>query len=111
MKHKMKLHNGPFESIKNGTKTVEMRLNDEKRQLINIGDTIEFENRITFEIIRVSVIGLVKFKNFDELYNSFDKLVIGYNIEDIANPLDMEKYYSKEEITKYGVLAILIKLI
>ena len=111
MIHKMNLHDEPFKKIKNGTKTVEMRLNDEKRQLINIGDTIEFENRITFEIIKVSVIGLVKFKNFDELYNSFDKLVIGYNIEDIANPLDMEKYYSKEEITKYGVLAILIKLI
>lgn len=111
MIHKMNLHDEPFKKIKNGTKTVEMRLNDEKRQLINIGDTIEFKNRITFEIIKVSVIGLVKFKNFDELYNSFDKFVIGYNIEDIANPLDMEKYYSKEEITKYGVLAILIKLI
>ncbi|MBB1548964.1 MAG: DUF3850 domain-containing protein [Clostridiales bacterium] len=31
MKHEMKLNNEPFERIKNGTKTIELRLNDEKR--------------------------------------------------------------------------------
>ena len=31
MKHEMKLNNGPFEQIKNGTKTIELRLNDEKK--------------------------------------------------------------------------------
>ena len=31
MKHERKLNNGPFERIKNGTKTIELRLNDEKR--------------------------------------------------------------------------------
>ena len=42
MKHEMKLNNGPFERIKNGTKTIELRLNDEKRQLLKIKDLIEF---------------------------------------------------------------------
>ena len=32
MLHKMKLNENPFERIKNGTKTVEFRLFDEKRQ-------------------------------------------------------------------------------
>ena len=41
MKHEMKLNNGPFERIKNGTKTIELRLNDEKRQLLKIKDLIE----------------------------------------------------------------------
>ena len=36
MKHEIKLNNGPFERIKNGTKTIELRLNDEKRQLLKI---------------------------------------------------------------------------
>ena len=31
MKHEMKLNNEPFERIKNGTKTIELRVNDEKR--------------------------------------------------------------------------------
>ena len=38
----MKLQEDPFERIKNGTKTVEFRLYDEKRQTIQIGDEIEF---------------------------------------------------------------------
>ena len=42
MIHKMKLQEDPFERIKNGTKTVEFRLYDEKRQTIQIGDEIEF---------------------------------------------------------------------
>lgn len=28
--HEMRLHNDPFVLIKNGTKTIELRLNDEK---------------------------------------------------------------------------------
>ena len=32
MLHKMKLNEGPFERMKNGTKTIEFRLYDEKRQ-------------------------------------------------------------------------------
>ena len=34
MIHKMKLHNGPYELIKKGIKTIELRLYDEKRQKI-----------------------------------------------------------------------------
>ena len=36
MIHKMKLQESPFERIKNGTKTVEFRLYDEKRSKINL---------------------------------------------------------------------------
>jgi ASC-1-like (ASCH) protein len=42
MLHQMKLQPNPFEQIKNGSKTLELRLNDEKRQLIKVGDEIEF---------------------------------------------------------------------
>ena len=58
--------NGPFELIKNGTKTIEIRLNDEKRSLIKEGDIIEFENRITKEKLKTKVIKLYKFDNFEE---------------------------------------------
>lgn len=111
MKHKMRLHNNPFELIKNGTKTIEMRLNDEKRKLINIGDTIEFENRITKEIILTEVVALHKYNNFEELYQNFNKTSLGYQEWEIASPKDMEQYYPKEEQTKYGVIGIEIKLL
>ena len=35
---------------------------------------------------------------------------LGYLKNEIADPKDMYKYYSKEQILKYGVLAIKIKV-
>ena len=42
MLHQMKLKRSPFEKIKDGSKTIELRLYDEKRQKVKIGDFIEF---------------------------------------------------------------------
>ena len=109
MKHEMKLNNEPFECIKNGTKTIELRLNDEKRKLLTVGDYIEFTNRITTEKLLVEVIDLFKYNSFEELYKHFNKIEMGYSINEEANPKDMENYYSKEEQEKYGVLGIKIK--
>lgn len=109
--HNMNLNNGPFNRIKEGTKTIELRLNDEKRQLLKEKDLIEFTNRTTLETIRVEVIGLHKYSNFEELYKHFDKISMGYDKDDRANPKDMEKYYSKEEQDKYGVIGIEIRVI
>ncbi len=111
MKHKMKLNDGPFKRIKDGTKTIELRLNDEKRQLLSENDLIEFTNRTTLESIIVEIVGLYKYPSFDELYKHFDKISMGYDKNDIANPKDMEQYYSKEEQEKYGVIGIAIKVI
>lgn len=110
MKHEMRLNNEPFNSIKSGTKTIEMRLYDEKRRLIKIGDIIEFTNRVTEEKICVDVVKLHIFNNFNELYKYFDKVLLGYNKNEEANPNDMIKYYSKEEQKEYGVVGIEIKL-
>ncbi len=41
-KHRMHLYKEPFEMIKSGKKKIEIRLNDEKRQKLKIGDTIVF---------------------------------------------------------------------
>lgn len=109
MKHEMKLNNKPFECIKNGTKTIELRLNDEKRKLLTVGDYIEFTNRVTNEKLLVEVIDLFKYNSFEELYKHFNKIEMGYSINEEANPKDMENYYSKEEQEKYGVLGIKIK--
>ena len=38
----MKLMESPFERIRNGSKVVEIRINDEKRQKVKIGDKILF---------------------------------------------------------------------
>ena len=57
--HEMRLHNEPFVLIKNGTKTIELRLNDEKRRQIKVGDTVTFTNRSNNEQISTVVINYI----------------------------------------------------
>ncbi len=111
MLHNMKLQENPFIKIKAGTKTIKMRLNDEKRSKIVVGDKIMFTNVKTNEKIICEVLNLYHYKNFEELYANFDKTSIGYNFNEVANPNDMSQYYDKYEILKYGVLGIEIKVI
>ena len=42
MEHIMKLYESSFEDVKYGKKKREYRLNDEKRKLVRVGDTIRF---------------------------------------------------------------------
>ena len=109
--HYMKLKPHPYDLIKIGCKDIEMRLNDDKRQAINIGDIIAFTNTESYEIIRVIVLNKHRFNNFTELYNAVDKARLGYSEYEMADPKDMEKYYSEEEIAKHGVLGIEIQLV
>ena len=111
MHHNMKLKPEPFEKIKSGKKTMELRLYDEKRQLLSVGDIITFTNMETSEQLTVNVIGLHRFDSFKDLYEHIDKKLIGYNEEDEVDPNHMNQYYSEEEQEKYGVLAIEIKLL
>lgn len=110
MVHKMNLWNDSFQKIKDKTKTIEMRLCDEKRSLISVGDSIEFTNTKNGEILECIVTNLYPYKNFDELYQRHNKVSIGYEEEENANPTDMLAYYSIEKIEKYGVLGIEIKI-
>ena len=106
--HNMKLHPAPFEMIKKGEKTIELRLFDEKRQKIKAGDRIVFTNTATGETVGRTVLRLHRFQSFDKLYQSLSLLKCGYTAEDVDNakPSDMEAYYSAAEQEKYGVVGI-----
>ena len=109
--HTMKLWNDSFIAIKNKTKTIEMRLNDEKRSKIKVGDIIEFTNTTTLEILKVKVEKIYKYNDFEQLYKKHNKISIGYQEDEVADPNDMLMYYKKEKILKYGVLAIQVIVI
>ena len=80
-----------------------------KRQLLKIKDLIEFTNRETLDKMLVEIENLYHYSSFDELYKHFDKVSMGYKEDEIADPKDMEEYYSKEEQEKYGVLGIEVR--
>lgn len=111
MVHNMKLNKEPFELIKSGSKTIELRLYDDKRRKINKNDCIEFINNSNNEMICVLVKDIHIFKDFKELYKNFDKISMGYLENETADPTDMELYYSNADIEKYGVVGIEVKLI
>ena len=113
MNHKMNLFPEPFEMIRTGQKTIELRLNDEKRQKIQIGDIIEFSQKETKERLTAKVVGLHRYNSFSELYNELPLLSCGYTEADIseAKPEDMDLYYTPEQQSKYGVLGIEIKVV
>ena len=108
MIHKMKLNESPFERIKNGTKTIEFRLYDEKRQQIKIGDQIEFSKLPDLqEKLLVDVTELYRENTFENLFIKLytDKYEINRRTK------LMEQYYSYEKEKEYGVLGIKIALI
>lgn len=81
MLHQMKLKLSPFEKIKNGSKTIELRLYDEKRQRVSIGDFIEFTCLDDpKQKIQTRVTALHRFNSFAELYAALPKEKLGYNL-------------------------------
>ena len=113
MNHKMNLYARPFAMIASGQKTIELRLNDEKRSKISVGDKIEFENSASGEKLLCMVVMLYRYNSFSELYKELPLLKCGYTSDDVATakPEDMDLYYSPERQKQYGVLGIEIKLV
>ena len=104
----MKLQESPFERIKNGTKTVEFRLYDEKRRKIKIGEQIEFSKLPDLqETILVDVLDLYREDTFENL---FKKLFTDED-EIKKETKSMYQYYSPDEEKQYGVVGIKISLI
>ena len=114
MKFEMKLNSEPFKLIKSGLKTIEFRLNDEKRSRIGIGDIIEFINTAdNSQKLICIVINTYQFENFEELYKELPLLKCGYTELNIstAKASDMLEYYSEAQIAEYGVLGIELELL
>ena len=108
MIHKMKLNESPFERIKNGTKTIEFRLYDEKRKKVKIGDKIEFSKLPDLqEKILVDVLDIYRDETFENLF----KKIFTDEDEIERKTKSMYQYYSKEQEKEYGVVGIKINLL
>ena len=114
MTHYMNLHREPFELIAEGRKTIELRLLDEKRKKISVGDRVVFaDSQAPSAVIECRVIALHLFDSFDELYAALPLDKCGYLPHEMetASPKDMEAYYSPEKQRKYGVVGIELEIV
>ena len=109
--HRMKLKAYPFRKIQNVSKTIELRLNDEKRQQVQVGDFIEFTQiDDASQRLTVRVTALHHFNSFAELYAALSKEKLGYEHTETSDPDHMDVYYPREKQEKYGVLGIELRL-
>ena len=92
-------------------KDIEIRLYDEKRQKINLGDIIILKKEPELnESFKVKVVGLLRYENFEGLFEDF-------GVDRLANKSmkkselleELEKFYTKEKQKEYGVLGIRIE--
>jgi len=100
-----------YDFIKNGTKRIELRLFDEKRQQIELGDVIEFSKSET-DKFQAKVVGLLRYNSFDDLFKDFDISILAdasMAKEELLNVLG--EFYTAEKQAQYGILGIRIELL
>ena len=100
-----------FDFIKDGTKRIELRLYDEKRQSIQLGDIIEFA-KSDDEKFKAEVIGLLRYNSFADLFEDFDISILADNSMTKQELLEvLGEFYSEEKQAEFGVIGIRIKLV
>ena len=78
--HEMKLQSQYYNYILNGTKRIEIRLYDQKRQKIQLGDKIRFyKEPRKEEYFDTKVIGLLRYNTFEELLKDHDITLLADN--------------------------------
>ena len=112
MTHEMGLYEVPFLSIEQGRKTVEIRLNDPKRQQVQVGDQIQFTHTETNETLLVRVTKRQVFPDFRALYEHIpteDIDCVGWSLDDLVT--STYAIYSPATEQQYGALALHIELL
>lgn len=112
MIHEMKLNDLAFQNIKKGIKRFELRLYDDRRKNINLGDTIMFRNLNDSEdTISVKVLALLRYPTFADFFKDIDYKLCG-TANSLEEKLDrVHTFYTTEQEKEFGILAIKIEII
>lgn len=113
MEHIWKLFESGFNDLKSNKKKREYRLNDKKRKLVRIGDTIRFQKLPDLD--EEFVVDVTNIETFDNWYDCYSK----YYDEDFKDRYDSVDdvvqdtydggYYTEEESSKNGCVVFTIK--
>ena len=121
----MRLDDDMFELVKAGTKTVETRLFDEKRQCVDIGDYIKFVKKSDeTQYVKRRVADMEFGRTFKEAFSEpkfmggkfvdelrFTPKELGFADGMTANEMaqEMRKYYNSEQEKKHGVVCFILQ--
>jgi len=118
MNYNLDLNDRPFKAIKAGTKKIETRVPTSwdvtQYDKLQIGDTFTFTNISTKEIVKVSVLGVRNYpdvRSMLETEGTRNTLSSGLNIIEAIERYNTVFEEYKENISKYGIYAIEVKVI
>ena len=107
--HTMNVKTKYYNLLKSGKKIIELRLFDEKRQKIKVGDEIIFsDSSNSNDNFKATVLKLHHAENFDELCQIIKPEQAGFSSkEELISVL--EEFYTPSAQKKFGVVEIEIK--
>ena len=109
----MKMKEEFFDKVKSGQKIYEVRLYDEKRQKICIGDTIIFKKMPDLiDGVVTKVVDVKRFENFEQMAQTLSIASLGFEKK---NATQVSRFYrtiyGKEDEKKYGVVVFKLELV
>ena len=109
--HTMKVQTKYYQLLKNGIKTIELRLWDEKRRQVQVGDKISFSDLSDpNDTFVAQVVALHRAPSFNQLCDIISPKRAGFTTkEELMDCL--QEFYTPENQQKYGVVGIEIKRI
>lgn len=111
--HTLKLDEKYYNYILHGSKRIELRLNDEKRKSMSIGDILTFYKQpLLEENFKTKIVDLIYFNSFNEAISNLPfELIADKNDNKQSLLNDLNRIYSKEKQENYGVICIKIELL
>jgi len=107
----MRLDRGTFDRLKNGTKFWEIRLNDEKRKGVKVGDEIIFMRRPELEE-RLPMI-VEEIVRFSDVQHMLDKVpaseLIPEGMSEVEWIQNFMTHYRPEEVVTAGLVAFKVR--
>ena len=109
----MKLTTDHFDKLKSGKKIYEVRLNDESRQKIGVGDNIIFKREPDLlDGVIVRVTDVKRFDTFEQMATILSIESIGFDLKNASQvSRHFLKIYSKSDEAKYGVVAFKFEVV
>ncbi|NWK84210.1 ASCH domain-containing protein [Staphylococcus sp. GSSP0090] len=109
----MSLYDEPFQLVHNGSKTVEVRLYDDKRKAVQKGDFITFTNLASDARMKVVVDNVKVYDSFQALLQHYSNKEVGFNDEmQLSQKLaSIYQIYNQTDELNMGALAIEMHLV
>ena len=108
----MRLEPRAFDLLKCRSKTIDLRVMDEKRSKIKVGDVVYFiKDCHHAQLLKAKVTEIERFSSFDEAFSALDATAIGYRGYMLLDFLEaMYAIYSETKEYELGVVAFHLEL-